>query len=243
MANGKGRRELISIETIRAMLKGMGWPGPLYRPYEDGADEHELLTMWPSVAPEHEPRLMAIRLIHELNCLSFHVPSIAWCPRGKGNQKRLANLLTALGWINGRTVLGKSSYDPRDGEVRFSLAMPIDGGKLDQRQFRHCFHVAIAMVEEFAPYLQRLAAGSLDVDSLIAAHEHGVKLKFLSRNVTIVIRVVMDDERKQNGAEHGRRSPDEQLRRLLEHRLGFTLKDDDDYEGGDEEQAEEDDEQ
>jgi len=65
----------------------------------------------------------------------------------------------AMGFINYRIILGKFAYDPRDGEVRFSVDVPIDENDLSYEQFQHCMGVAVTIVEEYAPKLRAIVAG------------------------------------------------------------------------------------
>jgi hypothetical protein len=64
-------------------------------------------------------------------------------------------------------ILGKFAYDPRDGEVRFSVDVPIDGNDLSYEQFQHCILVVVKTVEEYAPKLKAIAAGEKTAQQLL----------------------------------------------------------------------------
>lgn len=83
------------------------------------------------------------------------------------SSERLTELLTAIGFINYRMILGKFAYDPRDGEVRFSLDIPIDEGALTYKQFAHCLRVTTAMVEEYYPKLRDILKGRMTAQQVV----------------------------------------------------------------------------
>lgn len=95
----------------------------------------------------------------EKNCLSFRVPKVLVAPRDTTPAERLADLLLAMGFINYRIILGKFAYDPRDGEVRFSVDIPIDENDLSYERFQHCLGAAVTCVEEYVPKLKAIVAG------------------------------------------------------------------------------------
>jgi hypothetical protein len=64
-------------------------------------------------------------------------------------------------------ILGKFAYDPRDGEVRFSVDVPIDENDLSYEQFQHCILVVVKTVEEYAPKLKAIAAGEKTAQQLL----------------------------------------------------------------------------
>lgn len=73
-----------------------------------------------------------------------------------------------MGFINYRIILGKFAYDPRDGEVRFSVDIPIDENTVTYEQFEHCLGVAVKTVDEYAPKLRAIVKGQKTADEFIA---------------------------------------------------------------------------
>jgi CHAT domain-containing protein/exonuclease VII small subunit len=87
---------------------------------------------------------------------------------GVSPRERLSDLWLAMSYINYRIILGKFAYDPSDGEVRFSVDVPIDQNTFTYEQFTHTMRVAIETAERYAPILRRIVAGELSAEQFIA---------------------------------------------------------------------------
>ena len=147
----------VTLELLKGYLERFGWSR--YKAVDEPFEKEGIIyTGWRS-SEEEEGYNMAIDPMVEKNCLSFRVPKILMAPRDTTPTERLADLLLAMGFINYRIILGKFAYDPRDGEIRFSVDVPIDENDLSYEQFQHCLGVAVKMVEEYAPKLKAIAAG------------------------------------------------------------------------------------
>jgi hypothetical protein len=147
----------VTLELLKGYLERFGWHR--YKAVDEPSEKEGIIyTGWrSSEAPEGYN--MAIDPMVERNCLSFKVPKVLVAPRDTTPAERLAELLMAMGFINYRIILGKFAYDPRDGEVRFSVDVPIDENDLSYEQFQHCMGVVVKMVEEYAPKLRAIVAG------------------------------------------------------------------------------------
>jgi hypothetical protein len=147
----------VTLELLKGYLERFGWSR--YKAVDEPFEKEGVIyTGWrSSEAPEGYN--MAIDPMVEKNCLSFRVPKVLVAPRDTTPAERLAELLMAMGFINYRIILGKFAYDPRDGEVRFSVDVPIDENDLSYEQFQHCMGVVVKMVEEYAPKLKAIVAG------------------------------------------------------------------------------------
>jgi hypothetical protein len=147
----------VTLELLKGYLERFGWHR--YKAVDEPSEKEGIIyTGWrSSEAPEGYN--MAIDPMVERNCLSFKVPKVLVAPRDTTPAERLAELLMAMGFINYRIILGKFAYDPRDGEVRFSVDVPIDENDLSYEQFQHCMGVAVTIVEEYAPKLRAIVAG------------------------------------------------------------------------------------
>jgi hypothetical protein len=147
----------VTLELLKGYLERFGWSR--YKAVDEPFEKEGVIyTGWrSSEAPEGYN--MAIDPMVEKNCLSFRVPKVLVAPRDTTPAERLAELLMAMGFINYRIILGKFAYDPRDGEVRFSVDVPIDENDLSYEQFQHCMGVVVKMVEEYAPKLRAIVAG------------------------------------------------------------------------------------
>ena len=155
----------VTLELLKGYLERFGWSR--YKAVDETFEKEGIIyTGWRS-SEEAEGYNMAIDPMVEKNCLSFRVPKILMAPRDTTPTERLAELLMAMGFINYRIILGKFAYDPRDGEVRFSVDVPIDENDLSYEQFQHCLGVAVKMVEEYAPKLKAIAAGEKTAQEFI----------------------------------------------------------------------------
>jgi hypothetical protein len=147
----------VTLELLKGYLERFGWSR--YKAVDEPLEKEGIIyTGWRS-SEAAEGYTMAIDPMVEKNCLSFRVPKVLVAPRGTTPAERLAELLMAMGFINLRIILGKFAYDPRDGEVRFSVDVPIDENDLSYEQFQHCILVVVKTVEEYAPKLKAIAAG------------------------------------------------------------------------------------
>ena len=147
----------VTLELLKGYLERFGWHR--YKAVDEPLEKEGIIhTGWRS-SEEAEGYNMAIDPMVEKNCLSFRVSKVLVAPRETTPAERLADLLMAMGFINYRIILGKFAYDPRDGEVRFSVDVPIDENDLSYEQFQHCLGIAVKTVEEYAPKLKAIAAG------------------------------------------------------------------------------------
>lgn len=146
----------VSIKMLEAYLKRFGWSRYQVR-QEQGEKEGAITALW-GPAGGHTYGLI-IDPIEEKQVLMFHVPKVLSAPQRSTSDKALLELLTALGQINYQIILGKFSYDPRDGEVRFSITLPTDDNTVTYQQFQHCMGVLITAVERYRPTLEQIARG------------------------------------------------------------------------------------
>ncbi len=156
----------VTLDLMRQYLERFGWSR--YKAVEEPLEKEGIIhTGWRS-SPEEEGFNLAIDPMVEKNCLSFRVPKILTAPLDTTPAERLKDLLVAMGFINYRIILGKFAYDPRDGEVRFSVDIPIDENTVTYEQFQHCLGVAVKMVDEYAPKLKAIVNGEKSAEEFIA---------------------------------------------------------------------------
>ncbi len=161
----------VTLELMKQYLERFGWHR--YKAVEEPMEKEGIIhTGWRSF-PESEGFYLAIDPMVEKNCLSFRVPKIMTVPLDETPPERLKDLMVAMGFINYRIILGKFAYDPRDGEIRFSVDIPIDENTVTYEQFQHCLGVAIKMVEEYAPRLKAIANGEKTAKDFIADEMKG----------------------------------------------------------------------
>lgn len=155
----------VTVELMRSYLERFGWSRyeVVDEPYEA---EGLLRTGWRS-HPEVEGFTLVIDPMVERQCLSFRVLEILSAPAETTNPKAHAHLMTALAFLNYSLILGKFAYDPRDGEIRFSVDLPIDANTLTYEQFVHCLRVVIMSVERYTPLLEAVKDGELSFEQFV----------------------------------------------------------------------------
>lgn len=161
----------VTLELMRQYLERFGWHR--YKAVEEPMEKEGIIHTGWRPSPEAEGFNLAIDPMVEKNCLSFRVPKVLVAPLNETPAERLKDLLMAMGFINYRIILGKFAYDPRDGEVRFSVDLPIDENTVTYEQFQHCLGVTVKMVEEYAPKLRAIANGETTAEEFIAEELKG----------------------------------------------------------------------
>lgn len=146
----------VTVKTLEVYLRRFGWSH--YKVIsQESEKEGMILTGWG--APGGRQYVLLIDPITEKNGLIFYIPKILIAPPNTTPSNYLLELLMALGQINYQIILGKFCYDPRDGEVRFSLTMPTDKSELSYEQFKHCMDVVISTMERYHTLLEKILRG------------------------------------------------------------------------------------
>lgn len=170
----------VSMDTLTEYLERFGWRH--YKAANEPAEKEGIIyTSWRS--SETDSFDMSIDPMVEKNCLSFRVYRVVVAPWDSTPPDRLANILTALNWVNYRIILGKFGYDLSDGEIRFSVDVPVDESEFTYAQFEHSMGVTINTVQTWRPRLQALLDGeaSLEQTLLEDARESGAPDDFVDR--------------------------------------------------------------
>jgi hypothetical protein len=161
----------VTLQMLKGYLERFGWSR--YQAVDEPYEQEGLIhTGWRSSEAD-EGYTMTIDPMVERNCLSFKVVRILSAPLDSTPRERLSDLWLAMSYINYRIILGKFAYDPSDGEVRFSVDVPIDQNTFTYEQFTHTMRVAIEMAERYAPILRRIVAGELTAEQFIAEDREG----------------------------------------------------------------------
>ena len=147
----------VTLQMMKDYLERFGWSR--YQAVDELFEQEGLIrTGWRSSA-EEEGYVMTIDPMVEKGCLSFKAVQVLSAPLDSTPRERLSDLWLAMTYINYRIILGKFAYDPRDGEVRFSVDVPIDQNTFSYGQFTHTMGVVIKTVERYVPELRRIVAG------------------------------------------------------------------------------------
>ena len=161
----------VTLELMKQYLERFGWHR--YKAVDEPMEKEGIIhTGWRS-SPEAKGFNLVIDPMVEKNCLAFRVPKVLVAPLDETPAERLKDLLVAMGFINYRIILGKFAYDPRDGEVRFSVDIPIDENTVTYEQFQHCLGVTVKMVEDYAPKLKAIVNGEKTAEEFIADEMKG----------------------------------------------------------------------
>lgn len=139
----------VTLELLKAYLERAGMQG-----YQK---EERIYTGW-QIKPG-QGYTTIIRVHPDKNVVSFVVPDVLTVPPLLYPPERLRDFLMALHFLNYELVLGKFSYDPRDGEVRFEIFVPVDETTLTFDQFAHCIKAMLATVETEVPKLKAMLEG------------------------------------------------------------------------------------
>ncbi|MBN1484691.1 MAG: YbjN domain-containing protein [Chloroflexia bacterium] len=170
----------VNLETLSQYLERFGWKH--YQTADEPAEQEGLIrTGWR--ASEGQTYRMVIDPMVEKNCLSFRVIQVAMAPWDSTPSDRLNGLLTLLNWVNYRIILGKFGYDASDGEVRFSIDVPIDENDFSYAQFEHTLHVIINSMREWDPQVQAVLCGETPVQDVLvsSARESGASEDFMRK--------------------------------------------------------------
>lgn len=146
----------VTARLIEAYLERHGWHA--FRSVDE-PDEIEGVTFTGWRAATGELFDLVIDPIVESRVLLFRVPNVVSAPPATTPPERLTNLLTTLGLINYKLVLGSWAYDPRDGEVTFRQGIPIDDGDISFETFDHMLRAIVVAVEAGARTLRGIVEG------------------------------------------------------------------------------------
>ncbi len=154
----------VNAKLMAAYLKRYGWEK--FELVSDSANDTKILTGWVSQAGS-EPHVLFIALDQSKNTALFIVPQLAKAPREDFGPSELADILMALGFANYRLLLGKFSYDPADGEIRFEYTFPTDGSKMSYEQFSHIIDAVTSSVEYWAERITDACEGRRSGESIV----------------------------------------------------------------------------
>jgi len=155
----------VTLKMLTEYLERFGWSR--YQAVEEPFEKEGIIYTGWSSGPDAPSYRMTIDPMVEKACLAFRTPQIVVAPMDSTLPDRLRDLLLAIGFINYRIILGKFAYDPRDGEIRFSVDVPIDENTFTYKQFVHTMEVVIKSVEEYAPKLREIHQGALSFQAFM----------------------------------------------------------------------------
>lgn len=156
----------VTCKRIGKYLEKHGWDK--YDIIEEG-DEKEgmVLTGWQTTLGGLGGIGVVIDPMVEKNSLTFKALKVIEAAPGATPTDQLVGLLMAMAHLNWRLILGKWSYDPGDGEVRFELGIPIDDDNLSYDTFEHCLRAMVAAVESDGKDLREVANGNMSIQEFL----------------------------------------------------------------------------
>jgi hypothetical protein len=186
----------VTLQMLKGYLERFGWSR--YQAVDEPFEQEGLIhTGWRSSEAD-EGYTMTIDPMVERNCLSFKVVRILSAPLDSTPRERLSDLWLAMSYINYRIILGKFAYDPSDGEVRFSVNVPIDQNTFTYEQFTHTMGVVIKTVERYAPILRRIVAGELSAEQFIA-EDRGHEMRQIREAFGELLRGLLEALERESG--------------------------------------------
>ncbi len=81
-----------------------------------------------------------------------------------------------LEWINYRIIVGKFAYEPFQGEVHFSIDLPIDENTISYAQFVHSLGLVVEIVENYVPLIKQVREGKMTAEQFIESDLKGEML-------------------------------------------------------------------
>jgi len=161
----------VTLELIKQYLERAGWVK--YEEVDEPQEQEGMIfTGWRS-SPSSEGYVVCIVPMIEKKCLSFRTEQLIFLPVNEISVDVLINLLLAMLWINYRIILGKFSYEPINGEVKFSIDIPIDGDNFGYGQFLHSLGVFVSVVESYAPSLKLIGMGRMSAQEFMIRDLNG----------------------------------------------------------------------
>ena len=148
-----------SIKEVGSFLERFGFKN--YQVVEDTPEGGKLVTGWDGLY------ISMIEVNHRTNTVLFIAPKLAVAKREEIPPGRLADILMAIGFANYALLLGRFSYDPSDGELRYDYAMPIDNAEMTFEQFNHLMLAMVQSVNYWAPRLKTACEGARTGESIV----------------------------------------------------------------------------
>ncbi|GIV10153.1 MAG: hypothetical protein KatS3mg019_2244 [Fimbriimonadales bacterium] len=195
----------VTLKMLTEYLERFGWSR--YQAVDEPFEKEGIIhTGWRSSEAD-EGYTLTIDPMVEKNCLSFRVPKILNAPLEE-NPEYLDDLTLAIGFINYRIILGKFAYDPRDGEVRFSVDVPIDENTFTYAQFVHTMGVVLKTTEEYAPKLRAIWNKQLTARDFIQ-QDIGVEMGRMRDAMAQMLRELLDALEREGETARRRPSDDD----------------------------------
>jgi hypothetical protein len=154
----------VTTDLVEKYLDRHGWRKHMAQE-ESGEKEGIVITGWRS--PVSEGTALLIDPVFEKKSLRFMASGILKAPPSTTSSEHLNGLLMAMCLLNRQLIMGKWTYDPSDGEVRFDLGVPTDDDDLSFEAFEHCLKTVVAAVDVYGGDLRSLANGTKKLSAFL----------------------------------------------------------------------------
>ncbi len=156
----------VTIEVLTQHLEDFGWSRYKVAP-EPGEQEGLIFTGY--VGEDENPHTVIIDPMVEKGVLRIFAPEVASAPADTTPADRLHELTYALSALTASSVLASFGYDPSDGDVIISVAMPIEENDISFEQFKRALGAVLWGVSTYAEGLRKIVDGSAKADDVIKA--------------------------------------------------------------------------
>jgi hypothetical protein len=158
-------RKKVTTDRIVEYLERYGWSKNQAIP-ELSEEQGIVMTGWVSpLSPDGH--ILMIDPMVEKHSLVFKVKEIASAPPDGTPSDRLSALLMAIAALNHRLILGGFALNPSDGELLYSLGIPVDSDDLRYEDFEHCLRAVQTTVDVHAANLRGLIEGTKSLQDVL----------------------------------------------------------------------------
>jgi hypothetical protein len=147
----------VTIQVLTQHLEDFGWSRYRVTP-EPGEEEGLIFTGY--VGDDQSPHTVIIDPMVEKGVLRIFAPEVASAPPDTTPADRLHELVYALAALTASSVLASFGYDPSDGDVLVSVAMPIEENDISFEQFKRALGAVLWGISTYGEGLRKIVDGS-----------------------------------------------------------------------------------
>jgi Putative bacterial sensory transduction regulator len=144
----------LNVEMIGEYLRQFGWP--FFEAVTTSDGRSAVRTGWRGVAGGFQVELSLLNEPVELVITAEYVITLKPAPETVTRDARVFAALLAANYVARR---GTWAFDPRDGEVQFSVSHIVGRDGLGYEQFEVLLRTVVVLVDQWAPQIRALAAG------------------------------------------------------------------------------------
>lgn len=158
----------VSIEVLTQHLEDFGWDK--YKvSAEPGEEEGLILTGY--IDEDGKSHTVFIDPMVEKGVLRIFASQVVLAPPDSTPADRLHELVYAVAALNTTSVLASFAYDPNDGEVTVSVAMPIEENDISFEQFQRAMGAVMWGIANYGEPLQQIVDGKATAADVLKRKE------------------------------------------------------------------------